>query len=185
MTVGLQGTASSQVLVSGSRTTTDMASMSPSEVGNSSQESVEPTGGAVQPPVPRHSHRRVWLTLGVIIVAIGVVVAAIVVPITEGSVTASWVKWFGMNTCGGLSGTTTGGFHGPKGGSVHYTVPNIENPNTTSSCTIHSVESAVPGFGVTAGNFPLTIPAAGNETLNLTISLPQVAFEGNLTLIIL
>jgi hypothetical protein len=138
------------------------------------------------PPAVQRNRRRWIVAVGVVAIAVVVVIAVVATLIADaGSVTATRVNWFGMNLCGGLSGNSTAGFHGPEGGSVRYVVPDVHNSNATSSCTIHSVDPLDPGFAVTSGNLPLTIPANASVSLTITIGLPHVAYEGNVSLTVL
>jgi hypothetical protein len=148
-----------------------------------SRAQVEP----VETPPAVQRNRWGWI-IAVVVVVIAVVAAiatAAILIAEEGSVTATRVNWFGTNPCGDLSGNVTAGLHGPEGGLVRYIVPDVHSSNATSSCTIHSVEPLDPGFAVTSGNLPLTIPANASVTLNITIGLPHAASEGNVSLTVL
>jgi hypothetical protein len=138
------------------------------------------------PPAVQRNRLRWIVAVVVVIIAVVVVIATVATLTAEaGNVTATRVNWFGTNPCGDLSGNVTAGFHGPEGGLVRYVVPEVHNSNATSSCTIRSVEPLDPGFAVTSGNLPLTIPADASVTLNITIGLPHAAYEGNVSLTVL
>jgi hypothetical protein len=116
--------------------------------------------------------------------AVAATLAVLALLSAEVGVTVTEVQWFGSNSCGGLSGTTTAGFQGPEGGTKEYTVPGLSNRNQTLDCTIHSVASMDPGFTVTGGNFPLTIPANSSASLRITLGLTGSSFDGPLSLVV-
>jgi len=123
------------------------------------------------------------------VAAVGVMVIIVVVVVdlalsVESGVTVPWIHWFGSNSCGGLSGSITRGFRGAEGGSERYTVAGLENRNTTASCTIRSVAPMEPGFTVTDGDLPLTIPAKAEANLTISIGLTGAAFDANLSMMI-
>ncbi len=157
----------------------------PSSGPDPARDHVETVGPGARPSALGRPPRRFWLVLSAVVVATVIAVAAVAILLTAGSVTVTNVNWFGMNKCGGLSGSTTPGFRGTEGGSVRYSVPQVVNSNATSSCTINSIESLDPGFGVTTEGFPLFIPAGGSTSLNITISLIDGDFDANLSLIVL
>lgn len=132
---------------------------------------------------PRRRWRRRWWLWAII--AAMAVIAVVVVDLaisTESGVTVTEVHWFGSNACGGLSGSTTGGFRGAEGGMEEYTVTGLVNSNSTPSCTIRSIQSMVPGFTVLRGSFPLTILAGATANLTITLSLPGTAYDAGLSL---
>jgi len=134
---------------------------------------------------PRRRWRRRWWLVGAIGIMVVVVVAVADLALSSATgVTVPWIHWFGSNPCGGLSGSVTKGFRGAEGGVEQYTVVALVNPNVTESCTIRSVAPTDPGFTVTAGNLPLTIPATGEANLTITIGLPGTAFDANLTMLV-
>ncbi|HYB79787.1 MAG TPA: hypothetical protein VEG66_08545 [Thermoplasmata archaeon] len=102
----------------------------------------------------------------------------------EVGVTIPWVHWFGSNPCGGLSGSITKGFRGAEGGVEKYTVTDLVNHNATQSCTLRSVAPMDPGFSVSGGNLPLTIPADAAANLSITIGLIGTAFDANLSMMV-
>ena len=115
------------------------------------------------------------------------VIAVVVVNLAfsaASGVTVTEIHWFGSNPCGGLSGSTTGGFRGAEGGVEKYTVTGLVNPNSTQSCTIGSIQSMVPGFTVQSGSFPLVIPAEGTTNLTVTIGLPGTEYDADLSLLV-
>ncbi len=59
----------------------------------------------------------------------------------------------------------------------------VENFNTSASCTVRGVLTNTSGFGVTGANLPLVIPAKGNGTLNFTLDLPSSSFSGSVNLV--
>lgn len=91
------------------------------------------------------------------------------------------INWIGSDSCGGLVGTTTAGFSGGSGVTYQLTETNLHNEDPLFSCTIDAVTSQTAGFTVTAGNFPLTIPASGYADLSVTVSGPS-SYNGILTL---
>jgi len=139
--------------------------------------SVRPGRSTRHRPGPRW-----WALLGMVAGAVVATLAVLALLSAEVGVTVTEVQWSGSNSCGGLSGSTTGGFHGTEGGSEQYRVPGLVDPSPTTGCTIPSVTSLVPGFSVTGGNLPLTIPAEGSATLSLTIALTGTSFDGPLSL---
>jgi hypothetical protein len=59
----------------------------------------------------------------------------------------------------------------------------VENFNTSASCTVRGVLTNTSGFGVTSPQLPLTIPAKGNGTLNFTLDLPGSSYTGAVNLV--
>jgi hypothetical protein len=58
----------------------------------------------------------------------------------------------------------------------------VENFNNTS-CTLHEVTTNTTGFTLSDVGVPLVVAAVGNNTLNLTLTLPSGAFSGAVNLI--
>jgi predicted nucleic acid-binding Zn ribbon protein len=143
-------------------------------------------GGSLglQHPLPRKSRKGLWVGLAVLIVVIIAVVAvALWYYSTTTGVNVTGINWTGSNSCGGLSGKTTSGFTGGSGITYQLTESDLYNADPLFSCTINAVTSGTSGFTVTAGNFPLTIPASGHADLSVTISGPS-SYNGVLTLVV-
>ena len=128
--------------------------------------------------------RRWWMVAAIVGMAVAVVVVVYLALSTEAGVTVTEIRWVGNNSCGGLAGSTTGGFRGAEGGQEKYTVTGLVNANATESCTIGSVSAMDPGFTVLGGNVPLTIPAGGTANLTLTIGLPGSSFDGSISMLV-
>lgn len=133
--------------------------------------------------VPPRKRRRwvlpVVIAVVVVVVLIGVAGALVFLADVSG-VNVSAINWSG-SSCGALSGTSSRGFTGPEGGSLAYSIA-VVNEDPILSCTISSVTATTPGFAITGGDLPLTIPAGGSQVLSVTIGLPSSAYAGALTL---
>ncbi len=58
----------------------------------------------------------------------------------------------------------------------------IENFNNTA-CTLRGVTTNTTGFTLSDVGVPITVPAVGNNTLNLTLNLPSSGYNGVVNLI--
>jgi hypothetical protein len=124
------------------------------------------------------------MVAAIVAMTVAIVVVLSLALATETGVTVTEIRWFGSNSCGGLSDSTTAGFRGAEGGQERYTVTGLVNHNATARCTIHSVSSMDPGFTVIGGSYPLTIPAEGSANLTVTLALPDAAFDASLSMLI-
>jgi hypothetical protein len=119
----------------------------------------------------------------VILIVISVLAYAVFAPSSSPPIqVANMNVWAPDNVCG-LSANPIG-YQGYSGSTNTSTAFELEVPNFNStSCTITSVTTNTSGFALSDIQEPLTVPGSGNTTMNLTISSPDVAFSGNLSLV--
>jgi hypothetical protein len=141
-------------------------------------------GGGPRRSTRKRPGRRWWFLLGMVAATVVAALGVLALLSAEVGVTVTEVQWSGSNSCGGLSGSTTAGFHGTEAASEPYSVPGLVNPSPSFACTIRSVTSLVPGFTVAGGDLPLTIPPGGSASLRLTIDLIGSSFDGPLSLMV-
>jgi hypothetical protein len=118
----------------------------------------------------------------VVILVMSVVLIALFAPTPEVEVNYI-LDWAPDNVCG-LSSQGIGyyGFNASTGTSVTFA---LQVPNTNqTTCTVQNVVTNTSGFSLSDVQVPLSIP--GNTSyveLNLTINVPNSAFNGNLNLV--
>jgi hypothetical protein len=140
-----------------------------------------PTGGF---DLGHHRHLRTAILAGVVVLV--VVVAVIVAfhflaPSPQVDVQEIDV-WAPSNVCGlNVTLISYNGFTDMPGASDDFQFQ-VENYNATA-CTLSHVDTNTSGFSLTNAQLPLTVAAGQSQFLNVTVNLPQGAFDGNLNLI--
>jgi len=152
-----------------------------------------PLSSLAPPPVPpapslagapsgRWGRRR--LVLVVIVVVVVIVLAGLVyVATTAPVVTVTEINVYAPTDVCGLNEFPIyyAGFSDSPGASDAFGLQ-IENFNNTT-CKLSEVTTNTTGFTLSDLGLPLFVPAVGNNTLNLTITLPGGAYNGPLDLV--
>ncbi|HEV2449557.1 MAG TPA: hypothetical protein VGU43_03995, partial [Thermoplasmata archaeon] len=129
-------------------------------------------------------HFRSTLLVGVVVLV--VVVAAILafhlIPPSPQVKVAEIDVWAPTNVCG-LAGTpiSYSGFSDMPGSSEDFQFQVVDYNAT--ACTVAHAGTNTTGFSLSNVQLPITIQAGQSQFLNLTIHLPQGAFDGSLNLI--
>jgi hypothetical protein len=152
---------------------------SPSPPGN------PPEYPAVGPPgAPSARIRAKRKLVGSIVAIIVVLVVLIIVLLLYAGATTVQVTSLHIsssdNVCG-ANGNTLPGFSLHGGGSVQETL-NVYNSNDSRTCTILTVRATTAGFGLSGANTPVTIPAGQVGELVFTVTAPNSAYVGALTI---
>jgi hypothetical protein len=69
------------------------------------------------------------------------------------------------------------------GGVIDFTI-NLtdQSGGSVHACTVTGVNVSTPGFRLDSSNLPVVLPNGGRAELNLSVQVPTVAFQGNLTM---
>jgi zinc-ribbon domain len=148
-----------------------------------------PTAPYAFPPAApsgrRRSRRLIVVVLVVVILLIATVVAYELLPPAEPQIQVAEIDvWAPDNVCG-LNATPIyyDGYNSSTNAAVELGL-SVPNFNSTA-CTVTSVTTNSTGFSLSAVQVPLTIPASGNGSMNLTLTSPGSSFSGNVNLVFL
>jgi hypothetical protein len=69
------------------------------------------------------------------------------------------------------------------GGFIDFTINLTDDSGgSVRACTVTAINVFTPGFRVDSSNVPLLVPSVGGAELNVSVQVPNVAFQGNLTM---
>lgn len=132
----------------------------------------------------RREFRRAAIVTGIaVVVAASSVLAALgALHTTVPSIEVTAVYFTSSDNVCNASKLNWTGYSTGSGGSYELAFP-VTNPSYFVACTITSVRAVTPGFRVAGpSDLPLTIPAATESWLEVTIVSPAGTYHGNLTL---
>lgn len=78
----------------------------------------------------------------------------------------------------GSGGVVAGGGQWTETDTLSYTAGFLQ----PSSCTVQSVSVATPGFSLVTANVPLVVDSGGSQTLSVTVTVPNTAYTGALSI---
>lgn len=151
----------------------------------------DPTGPSAR---PRRGRRRLWAGLGAVAAILVVVLILWIGGIgpfggktaagPAVTVTASTLSFSpARDPCFQSEyGTREPGTLAPGGTYILLTKLSIDQYGSVRNCTVESVAITTPGFSLLAANVPLFVPAVGGATLNISVTVPSVAYTGQLNL---
>jgi hypothetical protein len=140
--------------------------------------------GAPSAPPPRR--RSLALVIVVVVVVIILVlallaVAAVFLVPKPGIQVASFIVYAPDNVCG-LNATPIyyPGYNGSTGANQQFDL-SVPNYNYTT-CTVQAITTNTSGFGLSDVQVPLSIPANGTGSLNITLVVPTSRYSGSVNL---
>jgi len=155
-------------------------------IGSSLPPPSESTTAYGQPPMPPRRRRR-GVIIAVVLVVVILIVGLVAISYLESPSPAIQVGfieiWAPDNVCGlNANPIEFYGFNNSTGSSqtLDFGMPNYN----ATPCTVQSVTTNTSGFTLSAVQVPLSIPANGSGSMNVTITAPSTSFSGNMNLVL-
>lgn len=150
--------------------------------------SFPPTAGPEPAAAPAPRRRSLGLIVIVLVVVMVIVLsvtayAFLTAPVSAPVRVGALEIWAPDHVCD-LNATPNLYYYGFNSSTSTNVIIDVLVPNfNASTCTVHGVSTNTTGFTVQGTPLPLSIAAASNASMNLTISTPSSSYSGNVNLV--